>query len=136
MAKAGYILINGGKTGIMQAVSEGAKHCGGFVIGILPEINADFANHYCDVNIPCGIGYARNLVNVLSGDTVIAIGGGAGTLNEMAYAWQFGKKIFACTQIPGWAKELAGKRIDERRDDYIIPFYDANELQALLPSVS
>ena len=132
LGELGKTLISGGRGGIMEAVSRGASEAGALVIGILPGDDESQANQWCEVVIPTGIGYARNLSNVLSGAVVIAIGGGSGTLSEIAYAWQHGRVIYGCTAVEGWGKQLAGKAVDHRRDDRVIPFADAEELKALL----
>lgn len=114
IARKGWVLVTGGKGGIMEAASRGASENRGIVIAILPEPSMESANPYCSVVIPTGIGYARNMVNVLSGDVVIAIGGKAGTLSEIAYAWQFGKPVIACTFAEGWSRRLEGAPVDDR----------------------
>ncbi len=120
IGESGALLITGGKQGIMKHSSRGAKDAGGLVLSILPDSGLEDANEYSDFVIPTGIGYARNLVNVLAGDLVVAIGGGAGTLSELAYAWQFDKLIFAFT-CSGWSQQLAErKRVDDKRKKGII----------------
>lgn len=114
IAKRGWVLISGGRGGIMESASKGAHDEGGMVVGILPFEEHHGVNQYCDIVIPTGIGFARNLPNVLAGDAVIAMGGGAGTLSELAYAWQFKRPIIACAFIDGWSRQLAGKSLDER----------------------
>ncbi len=117
IAKKGWVLISGGRSGIMEAVSRGASDEKGKIIGILPDSNMDSANKYCNIVIPTGIGYARNMVNVLSGDVIIAIGGKSGTLSELAYAWQFGKPIILCEFAEGWSERLSSSPIDDRGGD-------------------
>ena len=125
IAKAGYSLITGGREGVMGAASKGARSVDprpetARVIGILPGINDEDGNQYLDYVIPTGIGWARNQVVVLSSDIVVAIGGGAGTLSEMAYAWVYKKPVIAFQGIEGWSNNLAGKIIDDKRPDPII----------------
>ncbi len=124
-----FALITGGRTGVMEAASKGAKEHGGLVIGILPSRYFDEANPYCDIVIPTGVGYMRNSINVLAADLVISIGGAAGTLNELAFAWNYGKKIVALSTSGGWSAKLAGTAIDDRRSDEII---DAPDMAALI----
>ncbi len=115
IGESGVVLITGGKYGVMKHVSRGAKESGGFVISILPNHDFDDTHEFNDVVIPTGIGYARNLVNVLAGDLIIAIGGGAGTLSEIAYAWQFKKTIFAYTCVNGWSHHVGRmQKIDNK----------------------
>lgn len=120
VAESGFVLITGGRTGVMDAASRGAKEHGGCVVAILPSGRFEEANPYCDIVIPTGIGYARNSINVLAGDLIISIGGSAGTLAELAYAWQYRKKIVACSYTGGWSAKLAASAIDARRSDVII----------------
>ena len=112
----GYRLLTGGLGGVMEAASRGARSSGrykeGDIIGILPGPDPDDANEYVDVAIPTGIGIARNMI-VTNADAVIAVGGGSGTLSEIAFAWQKGKLLIAM-DVPGWSKEMAGRRIDDR----------------------
>lgn len=86
IAEEGAVLICGGRTGVMEAASRGARQAGGVVIGILPGDSPDDANEYVTHGIATGIGHARNLAVVASGDAVIAIGGEWGTLSEIAFA--------------------------------------------------
>ena len=121
IAQYGFVLITGGRGGVMEQASRGAKEAGGLVVGILPGESFDGANPFCDVVIPTGIGYARNSVNVLAADLIISVGGSAGTLSEIAYAWNYNKKIVACAYTGGWSGKLAGESLDMRRADTVIP---------------
>ncbi len=87
----------------------------GDVIGVLPGLRADDANEFVDIAIPTGMNTARNVVLVNMADVVIAVGGGAGTLSEIALAWQHGKAIIALDMGEGWSAKLAGHRIDNMR---------------------
>jgi hypothetical protein len=93
IAKSGAVLICGGLGGTMEAVCKGAKKEGGLTIGILPTTNENDANKYVDIKIPSGIGYARNMIVVLSSHAVIAVDGSSGTLSEIAYALTFNKPV-------------------------------------------
>ena len=108
----------------MQAASEGARaapsYREGDVIGVLPGYDPDAANGFVDIPIPTGMGEARNVVLVALADVVIVIGGGAGTLSEIALAWRLGKPVIALRTSDGWAMELAGRAIDDRRTDTIL----------------
>ncbi len=114
IASRGWVLVSGGRGGVMESASRGAKDGGGLVVGILPGSGFEDANPHCDIVIPSGIGYARNLTNVLSGDAVIAFGGKSGTLSEIAYAWQFGKPVITCIFAGGWSEKIAGEPLDDR----------------------
>lgn len=103
IAKNGYILVNGGMGGVMEASSRGAKSENGLVISILPGINTDESNIYTDIAIPTGLGYMRNPLVVFNSDIIIAIDGSFGTLSELAYSNIYNKKIFGLDSwdIPG-----------------------------------
>ena len=89
IAKRGGVLICGGMGGIMESACKGAKSQGGITVGILPTITRDSANPYIDIPIVTGMGYARNIIVVLSSEAIIAIGGAYGTLTELAFALHF-----------------------------------------------
>lgn len=86
LAKNDVIIICGGLGGIMEAGCRGAKSAGGLTIGIIPGTSGKDANPYIDIPIPTGIGEARNLIIIRSSSGVIAIGGGYGTLSEIAFS--------------------------------------------------
>lgn len=93
IASRGGILICGGMGGVMEAVCRGAKRRGGLTIGILPTTSREDANPFVDIPIPTGMGYARNIIIVLSSEALIAIGGAYGTLTEIAFALHFQRPI-------------------------------------------
>ena len=95
LAKGGAIVINGGYGGVMGAASEGAASEGGTVVGILPDGDRAGANAYLTVAIATGLGQARNTVIVTAADSVIAIGGGWGTLSEIALARRLERPVVA-----------------------------------------
>ena len=119
IAKRGVALACGGLMGVMEAVCKGAKKYDGVTIGILPSNFKDDANKFVDYAIPTGLGYARNFLVAKTGDAVIAIDGSAGTLSEIAIAWFSDKPIVAMASSGGWAKKIAGTRIDTRRTDEV-----------------
>lgn len=114
IAKAGAVLVTGGLGGVMKAVSQGAKEAAGLVVGIIPQNDASFANEYCDIVIPSGIGLARDFLTALSGDGVIIIGGGAGTLSEACAAYMHKRPIVAIRDTGGIADQFADKYLDHR----------------------
>ena len=105
IAEAGVVLVCGGRTGVLEAASRGASEVGGTVIGVLPTTDPADANPYVTHVIPTGIGHARNLAVVASGDAVIAIGGEWGTLSEIAFARRLGRPVVALRTWPlrNWA---------------------------------
>ncbi|MGY5876174.1 MAG: TIGR00725 family protein [Candidatus Thorarchaeota archaeon] len=119
IARRGAALVCGGMGGVMEAACRGAKTHDGLTIGITPFDSKDVSNDFVDIVIPTGMGYGRNFLVAKSGDAVIAIAGAAGTLSEMAIAWFSDRPIVALENSGGWAAQMAGKRIDERRSDSV-----------------
>ncbi len=115
VALKGAVLITGGLGGVMEAASKGAKNRGGLVVGIIPQDQKRYANAYCDVVIPTGLGYSRNFVTANSGDAVIVVGGGVGTAIEAGAAYQKGKPIIAISGSGGTADKISGKYLDYRQ---------------------
>jgi uncharacterized protein (TIGR00725 family) len=99
IAEAGAVLVCGGRTGVMEAASKGASDAGGTVVGILPTLSPAESNPYVTHAVATGIGEARNLAVVASGQAVIAVGGEWGTLSEIAYARKLGRPLVA---IQSW----------------------------------
>ncbi|MBX5445292.1 TIGR00725 family protein [Sphaerobacter sp.] len=93
IARAGHALVCGGRGGVMAAACRGARRAGGATIGILPGTDRREANEWVEHVICTGLGNARNAVVVASGEAVIAIGGGFGTLSEIALALKMGKHV-------------------------------------------
>lgn len=120
IAKSGAILITGGMDGVMKAASHGAKDGGGTSVGIIPQNDASFANEYCDIVIPTGMGLARDFLTALSGDGVIIIGGGSGTLSEACAAYMHKKPIVAIKTSGGVAEKYADQYLDHRKNVMII----------------
>ena len=77
----------------MAAACRGAKSAGGLTVGLLPGQKRDDANPWVDVAIPTGLGEARNALVVASASAVVAVGGGYGTLSEIAFALRAGKPV-------------------------------------------
>ncbi len=109
LAGAGVTLVCGGLTGVMEAACRGASEAGGVAIGIVPGNSVAEANPYCTHVVATGIGHARNLAVVSSGEAVIAIGGEWGTLSEIGFARAIGRPVIA---LRSWA--LSGR---ERMED-------------------
>ena len=87
LGRRGVTLLCGGRGGVMEAACRGARREGGHTIGIMPGSNAEESppNAHVEFPIYTGMGYARNVMVVLSGEAVIAISGSYGTLSEIAY---------------------------------------------------
>ena len=93
IARADAILICGGGTGVMEAAASGAKEAGGITVGILPGARASEANVSIDIPIVTDLGNARNVINVLTSEAIIAIHGAYGTLSEIALALKCGTPV-------------------------------------------
>jgi len=106
LAERGATVVTGGRDEVMAAASRGAKLAGGTTIGVLPGESRAAANEWVDHVVVTGVGHARNLAVVASGDAVIAIGGAWGTLSEIAYARVLGRPVVVLD--PGWAVEGEG----------------------------
>jgi len=135
-----YCIVNGGVGDTPRALSKGArqscKYAGSSVIAILPGFDPRIAEQNADIIIATGIDHARNLI-IANSDAVIALGGGAGTLCEIAYAWEL-KRLILAFDLPGWSGQLAEKRIDDRQrypeiaDDRVFKVRDCDQALALL----
>lgn len=109
-------LVTGGMGGVMQEASAGARASvawvDGDIIGIAPGSDPAAANPFVDVVIATGMDHLRNSI-VAHSDAIIVIGGGAGTLSEIALAWMYRRLIVALPH-EGWGAKVAGMRIDHR----------------------
>jgi uncharacterized protein (TIGR00725 family) len=93
IARKGAILICGGLGGVMEASARGAREGNGIAVGILPGESAAEANPYIDIPIVTGLGNARNVLNVLTSQAIIAVHGSYGTLSEIALAMKCGTPV-------------------------------------------
>ncbi|AUX46987.1 DNA-binding protein [Sorangium cellulosum] len=129
--EVGFRLVTGGLGGVMTAVSRGGREArtwrDGDILGILPGYEASAANPYVDIVVPTGMQIGRNILVVAAADVVVIVDGGAGTLSEIAIAWQLGKPLLALATSGGWAQQLAGARVDERRPDEIVAVASAEQ---------
>ena len=95
IARVGAILVCGGLEGVMGAAAAGARAGGGLTVGILPSYERDSANPAIDVAIATGMGHARNVIVVASGDAVIALPGEHGTASEISLAQTLARPVVA-----------------------------------------
>ena len=93
LAARGVVVVCGGLGGVMEAACRGAKEAGGHTVGILPGADRAAANPFVDRAVPTGLGEARNALVVRAADALIAVGGGYGTLSEIALALKAGKRV-------------------------------------------
>lgn len=95
LAGAGMAIACGGRGGVMEGAARGANEAGGAAIGILPEEDLRAANRYLTLAIPTGMGEMRNALIARSCVCLVAIGGGMGTISEVALGLKMGKPVFA-----------------------------------------
>ncbi|MGE5142475.1 MAG: TIGR00725 family protein [Acidobacteriota bacterium] len=107
LAQGGAVVVCGGLTGVMEAVAKGVRASGGLTVGILPGNDARDANRFIDVPLATGMGEMRNALIVRVAGAIVAIGGGTGTLSEIALALRIGTPVVglhdnfaAVTELP------------------------------------
>lgn len=93
LAERGAVVICGGRGGVMEAVCRGTERAGGVSIGLLPGFDVSDANPHVTFALPTGMAEGRNWLVVLAARSVIAVGGGYGTLSEIALALKSGKRV-------------------------------------------
>jgi uncharacterized protein (TIGR00725 family) len=87
----------------MRAACKGARDSGGKTVGILPGAAPTGENEFVDTSILTNLGHARNAIIAQSCTALVAIGGGYGTLSEVALALKMGKPVvgIGSWDIPG-----------------------------------
>jgi uncharacterized protein (TIGR00725 family) len=109
VAEAGAGLVCGGLGGVMEAACRGARSRGGLTVGLLPGTERDDANGWVTVAVPTGLGEGRNALVVRSADAVVAVGGGWGTLSEIALALRAGVPVVG---VGTWEPHLGGVAVE------------------------
>jgi uncharacterized protein (TIGR00725 family) len=141
IAEKGWVLLNGGRDrGVMDASARGARDRGGLTIGILPDVSANQASAGIQVAVLTGMGGARNVINVLSSQVVVACPGGAGTLSEIALALKYGRRVIlmgfadeAAENIVGLFAEFNERAMLQKVDD---PIEAVDRIAKLYPEVA
>ncbi len=141
LVDAGYRVQSGGMAGVMEAVFKGAhastKYREGDTVAIVPSFDANNVNEYADISIPTGLDVLRNAI-VADANAVIAIGGGAGTLSEIAFSWSLLRMVIGYTNVDGWSAKVAGAPLDHRNrypnilDDKIYGVENAEQVIKLI----
>ena len=111
----------------MEAALKGAKEEGGTTLAIIPWEDKEHVNDYADIVVATGIGWSRNSINLNSCDGSVVVGGGAGTLNEVTYAYMQNKPSVAVTPSGGMAKEISNTYFDTRRTEKVYGVDSAKE---------
>lgn len=103
LAEAGCVVVTGGLGGVMEAASRGARSKLGSTVGILPGTVAEEANGWVELAIPTGLGEGRDALVVAASQAVVAVGGGYGTLAEVALALRTGTPVvgIGTWDVPG-----------------------------------
>jgi len=107
LAERGHTLVCGGRGGVMREACRGAREAGGLTVGILPGDDASEANEFVDVAVVTGLGFARNTIIARTAEALVAVGGGYGTLSEIAFGLRAGRPVIA---IGSWELRDGGGR--------------------------
>jgi competence protein ComEA len=110
VAAAGAVLVCGGLGGVMEAACRGARSRNGLTVGLLPGEDRADANGWVSLAIPTGLGEGRNLLVARAADAVVAVGGGWGTLSEIAFACKIGRPVFG---VGTWRAAAPEKELTE-----------------------
>jgi hypothetical protein len=109
VAEAGCGVVCGGLGGVMEAACRGARSRGGVTLGLLPGLDREDANGWVVVAVPTGLGEARNALVVRAADAVIAVGGGWGTLSEIALALKTDVPVVG---LATWEPAIGGSPVE------------------------
>jgi uncharacterized protein (TIGR00725 family) len=93
LASLGAVVVTGGLGGVMEAACRGARSRRGRTLGILPGDDREAANGWVEIAVATGMGELRNGLVVRASDALVAIGGGHGTLSEVALALKLGRPV-------------------------------------------
>lgn len=117
LARRGVIVVTGGKSGGMEAAARGAKSEGGLTVGVISGGERFTSNSFTDVEFVSSASLAGldEFFLVSMCDGIIAVGGGAGTLEELTIAYRNKKPIVLLRGSGGWADRLSEPYLDERR---------------------
>jgi hypothetical protein len=84
LGSAGYAIITGGGTGLMEAANRGARDAGARSVGCNIELPHEQGfNDYCDIRLRFRHFFARKMMFMRYGSAYVIGPGGFGTLDEM-----------------------------------------------------
>ena len=109
LAAAGAVVVCGGLGGVMEAACRGARAAGGTTVGLLPGVDRGDGNRWLSVALPTGLGELRNGLIVRAADALVAVGGGPGTLSEIALALKIGRPVVG---LGTWELARAGEAVE------------------------
>ncbi len=136
LAKAGHVVFNGGRDGVMELVSRGAREAGGVVVGILPEGEA--GNPYLSVSVDTGLDFRmRSFILLRNVDVVVSIGGEIGTAIEILGAYAMGRPVILLRGTGGWTDRIVqvlidGRYLDNRRIVEVFQAWSIGEVLKLI----
>lgn len=132
LAALGVTIVTGGRGGVMEHAARGARDAGGRVIAVLPGTALDDLAGPADAVIPTGMGHGRNLINVLAGDALVPLAGGAGTMSEICFALIHDRPVFVIEGLGGASDEALREPPDPRKRELLVACADADELQRVV----
>lgn len=109
LAEGGAVIICGGGLGAMAAVCAGARAAGGVTVGLLPGNDRGEGNPDLSLALPTGLGEGRNVLLVRASDALVAVGGGFGTLSEIALALRIGVPVVG---LATWSLAFADRPVE------------------------
>ena len=139
LAREGHVLYTGGRDGVMELVSKGAKEMGGIVVGILPgEFSSPYVNPYVSVPVVTGLDFQmRSFIMLHSVDAVVSVGGEIGTAIEILGAYAYSKRLILLRGTGGWTDRISevlidGKYLDNRRKIVVEQAWSIDEVIEIL----
>lgn len=132
LAQKGHHILNGGRDGVMELVSKGAKEFNGKVTGVLPW-DQD-GNEYLDFEIKTGLDFSmRSFILLKSVDVVISLGGEVGTGIEILGAYAYSKPLILLKGSGGWTDRIIDNLIEDKYIDNrkLVEAYIANSVEEI-----
>lgn len=120
LARSGAVVVCGGRGGVMEGAARGAHEAGGLTVGILPGTDASGANPWITLPLPTGMGEARNALVVRAAEAVVSVGGGWGTLSEIALARKMGRQVTTLGTVPAAGLGLHPSSDPESAAEWVI----------------
>ncbi len=136
LASRDAIVVCGGKGGIMESVCKGAQEKNGITVGVISGNKRGKSNSYVDVEVVSGfVNFGEEGLIISMSDSVIVLGGGAGTLQEITLAYRSKKPIIVVSGLGGWGKKLRNSYLDSRRNVKVVEADNINSAVDLALSI-